>query len=201
VRKGRRQDVKIGVLALQGDVREHMASLVAAGAEAVEVRSPQAVQGLDGLVMPGGESTTLGKLLAKTALDQAIAAFAREGKAIFGTCAGLILMAHDVNGSGQPRLGLMDLRVDRNAYGRQINSFEADLDIPALGKQAFTCVFIRAPQIASVGSGVEVLAEFEGRPILVRQGRLLAAAFHPELTDDLRVHRYFLSLVAGERLP
>ena len=189
--------MRIGVLALQGDVREHLRSLEAAGAEAVEIRTPGELDGLDGLVIPGGESTTVGKLLVKGQVDQAIKRFVGQGGAVFGTCAGLILMSRSINGSEQPRLGLMDLQVDRNAYGRQINSFEAELSIPALGKQMFHGVFIRAPQIATVGQGVQVLGEFAGRPILVRQGRLLAAAFHPELTDDLRVHRYFLSLAAG----
>ena len=188
--------MRIGVLALQGDVREHLASLAGAGAEAVEVRTPAQLRGLDGLVIPGGESTTLGILLAKGSLDRAIEGFARGGGAVFGTCAGLILMARSINGSRQPRLGLMDVQVDRNAYGRQVQSFEAWLAIPALGERPFAGIFIRAPQVAAVGPGVEVLAELAGRPILVRQGRLLAAAFHPELTGDLRVHRYFLSLVA-----
>jgi len=190
--------VRIGVLALQGDVREHLRSLAAAGAEAGEVRTPAQLEGLDGLVIPGGESTTLGKLLAKVSLDRAIAGFAQQGRGIFGTCAGLILMAQSINGSRQPRLGLMDVEVDRNAYGRQVQSFEAELEMPALGTQAFAGVFIRAPRIAAVGPGVEVLAEFGGHPVLVREGALLAAAFHPELSDDPRLHRYFLSLVAGE---
>jgi len=189
--------VRIGVLALQGDVREHRHSLAGVGVETREVRIPAHLEGVDGLVMPGGESTTLGKLLAKSGLDEAIAAFAGEGGAVFGTCAGLILMAQSINGSEQPRLGLMDVEVDRNAYGRQVESFEAGLEIAALGEQMFQGVFIRAPQIASVGREVEVLAQFGGRPVLVRQGRLLGAAFHPELTDDLRLHRYFVSLMAA----
>jgi pyridoxal 5'-phosphate synthase pdxT subunit len=176
--------LRIGVLALQGAFREHARALRALGADVVEVRLPEELDGLDGLVVPGGESTTIMRLATLYGIDEAIGSF--DG-AIFGTCAGMIVLDRE-------HLGLADLEVDRNAFGRQVRSFEADVDlvgdvIPLRG------VFIRAPRIRRAGPGVEVLGELDGEPVLVRDGRLLLASFHPELTDDLRVHELFLELV------
>ena len=176
--------VRIGVLALQGAFREHARMLRAAGADAVEVRLPEQLDGLDGLVIPGGESTTILKLASLYGLDDAIRLFAAP---VFGTCAGMILLDRD-------HLGLADLVVDRNAYGRQVASFEADLELEG-EERPFRGVFIRAPRVRDVGPQVEVLAELDGEPVLLRDGRVLVAAFHPELTDDSRIHRQFLDLV------
>jgi 5'-phosphate synthase pdxT subunit len=181
--------VKIGVLAVQGDFREHAAMLRRLGAEVVEVRTPAELEGLDGIVIPGGESTSIGRLIHLYGLDEALRTF--EG-AFLGTCAGMIVLARDaVDGvPGQPLLGLIDIVVRRNAFGRQVASFEADL---GLGDGApLHGVFIRAPWIEQAGPGVEVLAELDGHPVLAREGRVLVAAFHPELTDDTRVHERFL---------
>jgi 5'-phosphate synthase pdxT subunit len=175
---------RIGVLALQGAFREHVRALRDAGADAAEVRLPEQLDGLDGLVIPGGESTTMTKLARLYGLDEAIRAFRRP---IFGTCAGMILV-------DRRHLGLADIEVDRNAYGRQVASFEADLELDGDGPP-FRGVFIRAPRVREVGPGVEVLAELDGEPVLLRDGIVLAAAFHPELTDDPRVHERFLELV------
>ena len=175
---------RIGVLALQGAFREHARALRAAGADAVEVRLPGQLHGLDGLVIPGGESTTMTRLAGLYALDDAIRAF--EGP-VFGTCAGMILV-------DRAHLGLADLEVERTGYGRQVASFEADLDV-AGEDEPFRGVFIRAPRVRDVGPGVDVLAELDGEPVLLRDGRVLAASFHPELTDDPRIHRRFLELV------
>lgn len=164
------------------------------GAEGVPVKYVRDLEGLDGLILPGGESTTLGKLMAKHGLDAAIKERAEAGLPVYGTCAGLILLARDIPGSEQPRLGLMDITVKRNAYGRQVDSFETDLDIPALGETPFRAVFIRAPYIEAVGPGVEVLAEHGGKIVAARQGRYLVSAFHPELTGDPRLHAYFLEM-------
>jgi 5'-phosphate synthase pdxT subunit len=175
---------RIGVLALQGAFREHARALRAAGADVVEVRLPEQLDGLDGLVIPGGESTTITRLAALYGLDDAIRAFAGP---VFGTCAGMILV-------DRRHLGLADLEVDRNAYGRQVASFEADLELEG-DERPFRGVFIRAPRVRDVGPGVEVLAELDGEPVLLRDGRVLVAAFHPELTDDARIHERFLELV------
>ena len=175
---------KIGVLALQGAFREHARALRQAGAEVVEVRLPEHLAGIDGLVIPGGESTTIMKLAAEYGLDTAIRSF---GGPIFGTCAGMIVL-------DRSHLGLADLEVARNAYGRQVASFEADLDLGD-GEAAFRGVFIRAPRVRDVGEDVEVIAELDGEPVLLRDGRILASAFHPELTDDGRIHERFLELV------
>ena len=184
--------MKVGVLALQGAFREHEKILDACGVEAAQVRKPQQLDNVSALIIPGGESTTIGKLLIEFQLFEPIVKLGREGLPIFGTCAGLIMMAREIAGSAQPRLGLMDICVERNAFGRQADSFEASLEIPAIGEQPFQAVFIRAPYIIETGSGVEVLASFQEKIVFARQGRLLAAAFHPELTGDLRVHQYFL---------
>ena len=176
--------MRIGVLALQGNFREHAAMLRRLGAEAVEVRKPEQLRGLDGLVVPGGESTTFLRLMRLYGLDAAIRSFEQP---VFGTCAGMIVLDRD-------HLGLVDLAVDRNAYGRQVASFEADLELA--GEDApLRGVFIRAPRARDVGEDVEVLAEHDGEPVLVRQGRFLVASFHPELTEDTRVHELFLDAV------
>ncbi len=189
--------VRVGVLALQGDVSEHAQALAEAGAEPVLVRTPQALEGVQALVLPGGESTTLGALMARCGLDQAIRRRVQEGMPVFGTCAGLILMARRASGGEPPLLGLMDVAVERNAYGRQRESFEDDVVCPAVDPHPFRVAFIRAPVITGVGEGVEVLARHEGLPVLVREGRLLAATFHPEITGYTGVHRYFCSLAAA----
>ncbi len=189
--------MKVGVLALQGAFREHQKMLDACGVESVQIRKPEQLEGLAGLIIPGGESTTMGKLLNEFNLFEPILKLGRDGLPIFGTCAGLIMLARDIAGSNQPRLGLMDMLVERNAFGRQVDSFEADLDIPAVGTPLFQAVFIRAPYILSAGSGVDVLASYDEKIVFARQGRFLAAAFHPELTGDNRIHRYFLEKCLG----
>ena len=190
---------RVGVLDLQGAGREHLRACERCGALAVAVKRTQDLAGVDALVIPGGESTAIGRLMQEYGFLAALAGWDRP---LFGTCAGLILLARQINDSSQPRLGLMDLRVERNAFGRQRESFEADLEVPVLGEAAFRAVFIRAPYIQEAGAGVQVLARFEGKIVLARQGVFLAAAFHPELTDDLRLHRYFLSLLPWcQRLP
>lgn len=186
----------IGVLALQGAFREHEKMLRSCGEDikTVQVRMPQQLAGLDRLVIPGGESTTMGKLMVEYDLLDPIKRLAERGVPVFGTCAGLIMLARDIAGSDQPRLGLMDMSVERNAFGRQVESFEDDINIGCLGPDPFRGVFIRAPYILQVGPGVEVLAEYEGKIVCARQGKLLAAAFHPELTDDKRMHEYFIKM-------
>jgi 5'-phosphate synthase pdxT subunit len=176
--------MKIGVLALQGNFREHAAMLRRLGAEAVEVRKPEQLEGLDGLVVPGGESTTFVRLMRLYGLEDAIRAFQQP---MLGTCAGLIVLDRD-------HLGLVDVEVARNAYGRQVSSFEADLEL-AGEDEPLRGVFIRAPRVTAAGDGVEVLAKLDGEPVLLRQGRFLVATFHPELTDDTRVHELFLESV------
>jgi len=189
--------VKVGVLALQGDVAEHLSMIAAAGADAVEVRYKEQVDGLDGLIIPGGESTTVGKLMERFGFVEEIRNQAARGLGVFGTCTGLILLSREVSGSDQICLGLMDFVVKRNAFGRQVDSFEADIEIPAVGGPPMRAVFIRAPYILSVGRGVDVLARFDDKIVLARQGRHLACAFHPEVTSDTRLHRYFLDMLAG----
>jgi 5'-phosphate synthase pdxT subunit len=184
----------IGVLALQGDVREHVQALQRAGAEAVPVKTRAALAAVDGLIIPGGESSTVGMLLERFDLMQPLRDRVTAGMPLFGTCTGLILMAKEIQGSAQPRIGCMDVAVHRNAYGRQVDSFEAEVPAPSLGEEPLRAVFIRAPQITHVEPGVEVLADTEAGPILVRQGHLLGATFHPELTDDLRVHQLFIRM-------
>jgi 5'-phosphate synthase pdxT subunit len=186
--------MKIGVLALQGAFIEHEKMLIQLGAEPVEVRLPEHIDGLDGLIIPGGESTTIGKLATDFHLMEPLRRFA-AARATWGTCAGLIFLARDA-GCDQPLLGLMDVKVERNAFGRQVDSFEADLEVPVLGEPPFPAVFIRAPLIEGVGPGVEVLARLpDGRTVAARQGHLLVTAFHPELTGDNRFHRLFLDMV------
>ena len=193
---------RIGVLALQGAFIEHIHILSSLGVEAREVRLPEQLAGLDGLIMPGGESTTIGKLAVAYGLVEPVRRMAAEGLPIWGTCAGMILMARDIGGLDQPLLGLMDIVVRRNAFGAQVHSFVEQIDIPALenGQAPFPGVFIRAPWIERVGPGVEILARLpEGPIVAARQGNLVATAFHPELTADRRFHRYFLAMVSGTR--
>jgi 5'-phosphate synthase pdxT subunit len=191
--------MKIGVLALQGDFSEHIGMLNRLNVEASEVRLPEHLDGIDGLIIPGGESTTIGKLSVAYNLIEPLKLFGQR-RAIWGTCAGAIFISKDI-GRDQPLLGLMDIKVQRNAFGRQIDSFETDLDIPEL-KQAtgttedYHAVFIRAPIIESVGADARILASVpDGRIVAAQQGNLLATSFHPELTNDTRFHEYFLSLV------
>jgi 5'-phosphate synthase pdxT subunit len=185
--------VKAGVLALQGDFREHALVLEAAGATPVEVRTPQQLAEVACLVLPGGESTTIGKLARLYGLVEPIRARAAGGMPIFGTCAGMIVLAERVEG-GEPLFGLMDIGVQRNAYGRQVESFEADLDVRGIDHPV-RGVFIRAPRITDVGDGVEVLAEYEGAPVVLEQGNLLVASFHPELVGETALHDYLLRKV------
>ena len=184
-------------MALQGDVREHIDAVRKAGAEAVPVRTREEIERVDGLIIPGGESTTVGKLLDRFGLMDAVRRMPAACKPIFGTCTGMILLAKEVENSAreQPRLCLMDVTVRRNAFGRQVDSFEEDIPVQGIEGGPVRAVFIRAPFVSEVHEGVEVLAEFQGHPVLVREGDLLAAAFHPELTDDVRVHRMFIEMV------
>ncbi len=179
--------MKIGVLAVQGNFREHAAMLRRLGADPVEVRKPEQLQGLDGLVIPGGESTTFIRLMRLYGLDEAVREFTGP---VLGTCAGMIVL-------DRRHLGAVDIEVDRNAYGRQVASFEADLDLTGEAEPLHG-VFIRAPRVREVGREVQVLAELDGEPVLLREGRFIVASFHPELTDDTRVHERFLELVREE---
>jgi 5'-phosphate synthase pdxT subunit len=190
--------VKVGVVGLQGDVREHANALAGAGATPVVVKQAHDLASVDALVVPGGESTTIGKLLARFGLLEPITRRARSGMPLYGTCAGLILMAKEIAGTqdAPDRLGLMDVVVRRNAYGRQVDSFEADVDVEGLS-EPFRAVFIRAPLVEQVGRDVDVLARHDGDPVLVRQGRLLGSSFHPEMTPDARVHELFVSMLEG----
>ncbi|MCL6455123.1 MAG: pyridoxal 5'-phosphate synthase glutaminase subunit PdxT [Alicyclobacillus sp.] len=190
---------KIGVLALQGAFREHKRLFEMLGAETVLVKLPEHLEGIDGLVIPGGESTAIGRLLREYALVEPIRRLAVEGMPVMGTCAGMIVLAKEIVGAPEPHLALMDIRVNRNSFGRQRESFETDLDIPAIGAPAFPAVFIRAPHVESVGAGVDVLARYEDRIVACREGQFLALSFHPELTDDTRLHNYFLEMVAARQ--
>ncbi len=190
-----RTPIRVGVLALQGDVAEHLWMVGACGAEPVGVRTVAALDRVDGLIIPGGESPTIGKLLMRTGLDQAIRRRCAQGMPVYGTCAGMILMAREASGGAPPLLGLMDITVDRNAYGRQRESFESLISAPTIDPQPFSVAFIRAPVVRRAGSGVAVLATDEGRPVLVRQARLVASSFHPEITGYQGLHRYLLSLI------
>jgi 5'-phosphate synthase pdxT subunit len=184
--------MKVGVLALQGDFREHVRAVSAAGASPVEVRTPEQLADVDRLVIPGGESTTIGKLARAYDLVEPIRRRARDGMPIFGTCAGMIVIAERVI-DGDPLFSLMDVTVRRNAYGRQVDSFETDVEVEGIDHPV-RGVFIRAPWIEDVGAGVRVLAEHEGRPVVLEQGTMLAASFHPELVGETALHGYFLSL-------
>jgi 5'-phosphate synthase pdxT subunit len=191
--------VKIGVLAIQGDFREHKQMLVALGAEVVEVRLPRHLEGLSGLIVPGGESTTIGMLAREYGLEDAVRERVEAGSlAVWGTCAGAIWLAKQIpQYPNQPRLGCLDISIQRNGYGRQVDSFEADLQIKGFDKP-FHAFFIRAPLILGAGEGVEVLAEHKGDPVLVRSGKLWASTFHPELTNDPRIHALFIEQAARQ---
>jgi pyridoxal 5'-phosphate synthase pdxT subunit len=189
----------IGVLALQGGVDAHLRALVVAGAAARPVKTVAAIDEVDALVIPGGESTTVGMLLERFELMEPVRRRIDAGMPVFGTCTGLILLAREIAGSPQPRIGRLDVSVQRNAYGRQVDSFEADVEVPSLGEKPIRGVFIRAPKIIRTGEGVEVLAQGDAGPLLVRQGALLAASFHPELTEDDRLHRLFVEMARAAR--
>jgi 5'-phosphate synthase pdxT subunit len=192
--------MKIGVLASQGAFIEHINTLKNLNIEALPVRLPSELKGVDGLILPGGESTTISKLMDAYDLMQKVAALAREGMPLFGTCAGMIMMAKEISGNTTKSLGLMDITVKRNAFGRQVDSFETELNIPVLGKASFHAVFIRAPIITHCEKDVEILAKLaNGNIVAARQSKMLATAFHPELTNDSRFHQYFLDIVKGKR--
>jgi 5'-phosphate synthase pdxT subunit len=187
---------RIGVLALQGAVREHLAAIREIGGEPVTVRLPRDLVDVDALILPGGESTAMRRLMDAYGLREPIAAMARAGTPMLGTCAGMILLAQRITDGEEPVFGLLDLEVRRNGYGRQRDSFEAELDAPGLGSEPMHGVFIRAPLVVDVGPGAEVLArDPDGNPVAVRQGRVLATSFHPELTGDRRLHRLLLEMV------
>ncbi len=192
--------MRVGVLASQGAFVEHIAVLRRLKIDAQPVRLPQELPGLDGLISPGGESTSISKLMLDYNLAAKIKSLAKDGLAIFGTCAGMILLAKGLSDPKVKSLELMDIKVNRNAFGRQVDSFEADLSMPALGDKPFPGVFIRAPLIERAGNGVEVLARLsDGTMVAAREGKFLACAFHPELTDDLRLHQYFIDMAAGKK--
>jgi 5'-phosphate synthase pdxT subunit len=192
--------MKIGVLASQGAFAEHIATLHRLEVDTVPVRLPHQLAKLDGLIIPGGESTTISRLMLGYDLMDEIRNLAKNGLPILGTCAGMILLAKEISDSDAEPIGIMDIAVRRNAFGRQNDSFETDLSIPVLGEKTFPAIFIRAPSVERVNNGVEVLARLDDSTIVAaRQGKLLASAFHPELTDDLRFHQYFLDIVAGDR--
>ncbi|ALC89115.1 glutamine amidotransferase [Bacillus sp. FJAT-18017] len=188
--------LKIGVLALQGAVREHIRQIEELGCKAVAVKSVEDLSELDGLVLPGGESTTMRKLLDRYELLEPIRGLAVQGVPMFGTCAGLILLAKEIVGYETPHLGLMDVVVERNSFGRQVDSFEVGLSVPGVGED-IPAVFIRAPHIVSVGENVRVLAKHEGRIVLAQEGQFLGCSFHPELTEDTRIMHHFIEMVAG----
>ena len=189
--------MNIGVLAIQGDFAEHIAILRKAGVDAREVRLPEQMESLDGLIIPGGESTTLSRLMDIYHLRDPIAGMVSAGKAVWGTCAGMIMLAREITEDDPVPMGLMDIGVHRNAYGRQVDSFEQDLEIAGIGPEPFHGIFIRAPKIIRVGEDINVLAAIPGgEPVAVRQGALLATSFHPELTRDTRFHEHFLSIAS-----
>lgn len=191
--------MKIGVLAIQGDFIEHIAILTKLGVNSQQVRLPEQLEGLDGLIIPGGESTTLSRLMSMYHLREPVAQMAQQHKTVWGTCAGMIMMAHEITEEDPIPLQLMDIGVQRNAFGRQIDSFEQDLEITPFNTPPLHAIFIRAPVIIRVGNGVQVLAELpDGRPVAVQQGNLLATSFHPELTNDTRFHQYFLDLATTQ---
>ncbi len=186
--------MKIGVLGMQGDIEEHLAIMEKIGIDAVRVKSVKTLEGVDGLIMPGGESTTMLKLLKLTGLFEALKEKIKHGFPVYGTCAGLILLAKKVEHPEQDSLGVLDLSVSRNGYGRQIDSFSAKISIPVIGEKAFEAVFIRAPVITKVGK-VEVLATYNNEPVFVKDGNVIASTFHPELSNDTRIHSFFLEMV------
>jgi 5'-phosphate synthase pdxT subunit len=196
---GNRQDMKVGVLALQGTFIEHIDILRQLGVEAPPIRLPHELNTLDALIIPGGESTTMLRLMESFGLIRPIKEMARDGLAIWGTCAGMVLLAKSISNYEMETLCLMDMKISRNAFGSQIDSFEVDLEIPAVGEEPFHAVFIRAPIVKEAEPGVKILSRLpDGTIVAARQNRLLACAFHPEFTDDLRFHSYFLSMISQE---
>lgn len=183
--------ITIGVLDIQGSVEEHLAALKKIGASAIPVKNKKDLDRVDGLIIPGGESTTIGKLMKRYGLDKTIQ---KRTIPIWGTCAGAILLSKKIYNRKPDALGLMDIAIERNAYGRQIDGFQTKISIPALGRRKVPAIFIRAPRIKKTSPSIRVLAEYNGEPVMVRQGRLLATMFHPELTTDTRIHRYFVSM-------
>ncbi len=194
--RGEADSARIGVLALQGDFKEHAEILKKLGVEPVEVRTLEDLTGLAGLIVPGGESTTIGKMMVSSGLLDGVRSFFYKGGPVWGTCAGMVLAASATTGERQPLLGLMNALVERNGFGRQVHSFEADIDVEGF-EEPFTGVFIRAPFFEDVGPGVEVLSRIEDRVVAARGENILVTAFHPELTDDVRFHEYFLREVCG----
>lgn len=194
--------MRIGVLALQGAFREHMATLGAIGVEGVEVRLPGDLVDVDGLILPGGESTTMRRLIRRWELAGPILDLARSGAPVFGTCAGMIVVSRSISGGEEPILPLLDVVVERNAFGRQLDSFETDLDVPVLGERRVHAIFIRAPIVEEVGPGVDVLARLDdGRIVAVREGNVIATAFHPELAGETRFHRLVATMAAEHADP
>ncbi|MGG3564887.1 pyridoxal 5'-phosphate synthase glutaminase subunit PdxT [Neobacillus rhizosphaerae] len=191
--------IKIGVLALQGAVREHIRSLEACGVEAVAVKRKEELHDLDGLILPGGESTAMRRLIDKYDFMDALKEFSRSGKPMFGTCAGLILLAKQLVGYSEPHIGVMDIQVERNSFGRQVDSFEADLAIKDVA-ETFPAVFIRAPHIVEAGEDVEILCKHNDRIVAARDRQFLGCSFHPELTDDHRITAYFVEMVKEAKL-
>ncbi len=189
--------MNIGVLALQGAFREHRWMLEKTGVEVTEVRKPENLEMVDGLVIPGGESTTMGKLLNDFKIMEPLRQKINNGFPVYGTCAGMILLCDEISGSNQPRIGGIHAKVRRNAYGRQLESFEADFHVEGMGEEPFRAVFIRAPYIEEAGAEVSILAKVQDHIVVAQQGNLLVSAFHPELTDDERIHRYFIEIVEG----
>ncbi|MDN5293678.1 MAG: pyridoxal 5-phosphate synthase pdxT subunit [Eubacteriales bacterium] len=187
--------MEVGVLALQGAFREHRLVLERMGIKSREVKKAEHLEGIDGLIIPGGESTTIGKLLVDFGIREPLLRLIEKGLPLFGTCAGMIVMAKEIVGSRQPRLGVMDIVVRRNAFGRQVDSFETDLEVKGIEGGPVRAVFIRAPYIEAAGEGVEILAEFAGKAVMARQENCLATAFHPELTSDNRIHQLFIQMV------
>ena len=201
-KKNQQAALEVGVLAIQGDFAEHISVLGKLGVKAREVRLPEHLDSLDGLIIPGGESTTLSRLMTIYNLREPVEQMAAQGRAVWGTCAGLIMLSREITEKDPIPLGLMDIGVQRNAFGRQVDSFEQTLEVSALGPDPFHAIFIRAPVIIRVGEGVEVLSALDAdRPVAVRQGNLIATSFHPELTNDYRFHSYFLELACGQGKP
>ena len=190
--------MEVGVLAVQGDFAEHIAVLGKLGVQAREVRLPEHLDSLDGLIIPGGESTTLSRLMTIYNLREPVARMAEQGHAVWGTCAGMIMLSQEITEKDPVPVGVMDIGVQRNAFGRQVDSFEQSLDVCGLGPEPFHGIFIRAPVIIRVGEDVKVLSALDvDRPVAVRQGNMMATSFHPELTDDYRFHSYFLEMAGG----
>ena len=201
-KKNQQAALEVGVLAIQGDFAEHISVLGKLGVKAREVRLPEHLDSLDGLIIPGGESTTLSRLMTIYNLREPVEQMAAQGRAVWGTCAGLIMLSREITEKDPIPLGIMDIGVQRNAFGRQVDSFEQTLEVSALGPDPFHAIFIRAPVIIRVGEGVEVLSALDAdRPVAVRQGNLIATSFHPELTNDYRFHSYFLELACGQGKP